>query len=81
MIIFQKNFRNKASFGTRPLSDQRKNASLKKKVSFKNFAIFQKNAKDFGTHKIDQNTNFAKIPSAKWRIWYNCNFYHSKIEK
>ena len=58
MIIFQKNFRNKvsfeqglfrnkASFGTRPLSDQRKKRLFQKKVSFKKFAIFQKNVLNY----------------------------------
>ena len=28
--------------------------------------------------EIDQNTNFAKLSSAKW---HTCKFYHSKIEK
>ena len=35
----------------------------------------------FLNDKIDQNTIFAKLPSAKWLFWYNCKFYHSKIEK
>ena len=35
----------------------------------------------FLNDKIDQITNFAKLPSANWLFWYNCKFYHSKIEK
>ena len=30
--------------------------------------------------KIDWNTNFVKLPSAKWLFFYNCKFHHSRIE-
>ena len=32
--------------------------------------------KNLSPEKIDQNTNFAKLPSAKWLFLYNCKFYH-----
>ena len=35
----------------------------------------------FVVDKIDQNNNFAKLPSAKWLFWYNCKFNHSKMKK
>ena len=35
----------------------------------------------FLNDKIDQNTNLAKLPSAKRIFWYSCKFFHSKIEK
>ena len=35
----------------------------------------------FLNDKIDQNTNFAKLPSAKSFFWYNCKFWPSNLEK
>ena len=32
----------------------------------------------FLNDKIDQNTNFAKLPRDKWLFLYNCKFYHQK---
>ena len=35
----------------------------------------------FLNDKIDQNTNFAKLPSTKWLFCYNCKLYHTKITR
>ena len=39
------------------------------------FAKFQ-----FLINKIDQKTNFAKLPSAKWLFLYCCKFHYSRLE-
>ena len=46
--------------------------SLKNKLSPEKSETNQVFSFQLLNDKIDQNTNFAKLPSAKWLFWYNC---------
>ena len=49
---------------------------LKGKSWLLNHVIYLRNLDKLSVlnDKIDQNTNFVKLPSAKWLSWYNCKF-------
>ena len=42
---------------------------LTREIDTKKLSNFEK--LQFLNDRIDQNTNFAKLPSAKWLFWYN----------